>query len=284
MAQEPRTAQERARELLRAALATPSWLPTTEEGRPEEAKLLVWVIRCAIVLGLLVLIASAVDKGLWAWLDLLIVPVVLAVGGYLFNLSQTRRTEKIAAQRRQEDTLQAYLDHIGSLLLDEEKRVKLETLEPENDEPNKVRTLARARTLTALDRVGSQRKGTIVRFLREAHLILIQNRNQQAAPIIELSFANLKGASLQDAFLKDTSLSGADLSGADLSGADLSGADLRGARGLTQEQIDLTIGSNRTTNSIKKTELPKGLNRPQWWSRSIEEQRRIVQELLLRRG
>lgn len=86
--------------------------------------------------------------------------------------------------------------------------------------------------------------------------------------------ADLRGASLINAELQrkdELNLSGADLSGADLRGADLRGADLRGARGLTQEQVDLTIGSN-------KAELPEGLNRPQWWSKGIEEQRRIVQE------
>jgi hypothetical protein len=86
--------------------------------------------------------------------------------------------------------------------------------------------------------------------------------------------ADLRGASLINAQLQrkdELNLSGADLSGADLRGADLRGADLRGARGLTQEQVDLTIGSN-------KAELPEGLNRPQWWSKGIEEQRRIVQE------
>jgi hypothetical protein len=90
----------------------------------------------------------------------------------------------------------------------------------------------------------------------------------------DLTGADLRGASLINAELQrkdELNLSGADLSGADLSGADLSGADLRGARGLTQEQVDLTIGSN-------KAELPEGLNRPQWWSKGIEEQRRIVQE------
>jgi hypothetical protein len=75
----------------------------------------------------------------------------------------------------------------------------------------------------------------------------------------DLTGADLRGASLINAELQrkdELNLSGADLSGADLSGADLSGADLRGARGLTQEQVDLTIGSN-------KAELPEGLNRPQ---------------------
>ena len=32
----------------------------------------------------------------WDWVDLSIVPVVLALGGYLFTRSETRRTEEIA--------------------------------------------------------------------------------------------------------------------------------------------------------------------------------------------
>jgi hypothetical protein len=168
-------------------------------------------------------------KTLWDWLDLLIVPVVLAIGGYLFTQFENRRTQMIANQRSQDDTLQAYLDHIESLFFDENASKELHSLERERGEPNKVRTLARARTLTALDQVGSSRKGTIVTFLREAHLILIRDENREVDPIIALSHANLKGASLVNAFLLNASLSRADLSGADLSGADLSGAKLNGA-------------------------------------------------------
>ena len=35
-------------------------------------------------------------KTLWDWLDLLIVPVVLAIGGYLFNSSQNQATRRAA--------------------------------------------------------------------------------------------------------------------------------------------------------------------------------------------
>ena len=131
MAQEPRTRQERAHELLRATLATSSWVPTTEAER------LVWAIRGAIVLGLLVLIASAVEKSLWAWLDLLIVPVVLALGVYLLNRAQSERERKaevaqqvrereaaearrereleIENERAQDEALQAYLDQMSQM-------------------------------------------------------------------------------------------------------------------------------------------------------------------------
>lgn len=62
-------------------------------------------------------------------MELLIVPAVLAVGGYLFTRSESRRTRDIANQqrdldreiadeRRQDDTLQAYLDGRSQLLTD----------------------------------------------------------------------------------------------------------------------------------------------------------------------
>jgi predicted membrane protein DUF2207 len=119
MAQEPRTAYQRALELLRATLSTSSWLPTTE------AKRLVWVLRFAIVLGVLVLIASVVDKTLWDWLGLLIVPVVLAIGGYLFNSTQNRATQAAAERRAQAEALQAYLEYMSDLLVPQEDQPSL---------------------------------------------------------------------------------------------------------------------------------------------------------------
>src|SRR5918994_5299687 len=106
---------------------------------------------------------------LWDWLDLLIVPVVLALGGYLFTRFESQRTQQnaekqrdldrkianertetdrhIADQRRQDDTLQAYLDQIGQLLLDKDRPLR------ESQEGDEGRTLARARTLTVLTRL-----------------------------------------------------------------------------------------------------------------------------------
>jgi DnaJ-domain-containing protein 1 len=88
-----------------------------------------------------------------------------------------------------------------------------------------------------------------------------------------LTEANLAGAALVDADLSDARLENADLSGANLSGANLAyaaltdarlhganlrGADLRLAKGLTQAQIDQTLGDRRTT-------LPHGLSAPRAW-------------------
>lgn len=54
----------------------------------------------------------------WDWIDLLIVPVVLAIGGYLVTSSQNRATQAAAERRAQDDALQDYLDRIEQLVTD----------------------------------------------------------------------------------------------------------------------------------------------------------------------
>src|SRR5215210_3712614 len=110
------------------------------------------------------------QRTFWDWLSLLIVPIVLALGGYLFNRSESRRTKDdaerqrkadrhIADQRAQDAALQAYLDHIGELLLDKDKPLR------DSKEDDEGRTLARARTLTVLRRLDGERKGRVLQFL-----------------------------------------------------------------------------------------------------------------------
>ena len=77
------------------------------------------------------------------------------------------------------------------------------------------------------------------------------------AGLMCMSFADFTGARF-----RDTELSGANLSGAKMDGADLTGAktsitsflstDLRKVKGLTQKQLDVACGDN-------KTQLPPGL-------------------------
>ena len=101
----------------------------------------------------------------WDWLDLLIVPVVLAIVGFVFTSSENRATRVAAEQRAQDEALQAYLDQLGQMLLDGEKPLR------ESKEGDEVRTLARARALTVLNRLDGRRKATVVQFLYESGLI-----------------------------------------------------------------------------------------------------------------
>jgi uncharacterized protein YjbI with pentapeptide repeats len=186
----------------------------------------------------------------WDWVDLLIVPIVLALGGYLFTRSENQRTQRIAErqrdvdreiaqQRSQDDTLQVYLDQIGQLLLDKDRPLR------ESEEGAEVRTLARARTLTVLGRLDRAHKRSALQFLYESGLITGPNI------VLDLTGADLSGAALQDFVLNGADLSkvilhnadlrGAGLFGTDLSEAKLSGADLTGAflRGTNLYRADL---------------------------------------------
>ena len=65
------------------------------------------------------------QKTLWDWLELLIVPAMLALGGFLLNSIQHDRDQKraetdraIAEDRQRETALQNYLDKMTDLLLE----------------------------------------------------------------------------------------------------------------------------------------------------------------------
>jgi uncharacterized protein YjbI with pentapeptide repeats len=202
------------------------------------------------------------DKTLWDLLQLLIVPLVLVGIGLLFEMQQAERQQaleeqqqaledrraeaerELAEQRAQDEALQAYLNQMSSLLLEKDLRA--------SEGESEVRTLARARTLTVLERVGPSRRTALMQFLDEANLVWSLER--RGAPVISLDGANLSkanlswaslhsaelgganlsdtnlsDATLHDAFLYKANLSGAYLSRASLAGADLSDANLSDA-------------------------------------------------------
>jgi len=201
---------------------------------------------------------------LWDWLDLLIVPVVLAIGGYLFTRSENRATQAAAERRAQDEALQAYLDHISSMLIPNREQPSLYKARPGDS----LSEVARAQTLTVLPRLDGNRKAQVVQFLYESGLIvkghqvlnlrgadfsraiLSGSRDWMEARFIRSDLlgstltlfgrrgwlwnADLRGVDLREAILRDTLLRGAvlieaDFRRADLRGASLFEADLRGA-------------------------------------------------------
>ena len=180
-------------------------------------------------------------KPVWDWMQLLIVPLALGVIGFVFTIQQDMRQYAIENQRAQAEqklvelrtehaTLQAYLDEMGTLLLDRNLRGA--------DENSDVRKLARGRTLVALDALSAFRQVRTLRFLYEAELIQPTPTNDQ--PVISLNNADLtaidltgrpflRGAHLQQAHLSESILDHVDLRDAYLAGADLRRADLERA-------------------------------------------------------
>ena len=182
----------------------------------------------------------------WDWMELLIVPLVLAVGAFYFNYEQgrqqrdmegTRAARQLAADqlRAQEERLQAYLEDMAKLLIDEGLL--------DSEEDDEARYLARARTLAVLREAGEDQKQIVVSFLAESGLA---GSRGGADPVVSLANANLAGA---DFYVVDY-LEGADLTEADLSNATVA-QELDGAS-LARAQLD---GANLATVFLRSTYL-----------------------------
>jgi hypothetical protein len=128
------------------------------------------------------------ERKLWDWQALLFVPVTIVLIASLLTLYQTtlqqtietKRAEdaqRLEALRAERATVQAYLEHMGMLLLEEDLRTAGENTD--------VRLLARARTLAVLDGVRGDRKVRVLEFLFETKLI--QFGPQGKPPVISLT-------------------------------------------------------------------------------------------------
>jgi uncharacterized protein YjbI with pentapeptide repeats len=212
-------------------------------------------------------------KLLWDWLLLLsslAVPIVIAGASFWFttnqNAQQQRLEDKRAAeaqkladqrakvdreievQRAQDESLQAYLDQMSLLLLENN------LLGTEEGSP--VRTLAQARTTTIISRLDAEDNRSVTRFLTDSGLTGARRANAEQPSTISLlrqtnlGNTDLAGAHLADANLEQSKLQGAILSNASLATADLSGADLKDAnlKGADLFFADLSNADLRRAN------------------------------------
>jgi len=196
------------------------------------------------LIGLLVY--GVAKKTLWEFLDLLIVPLVLAVIGVGFTAQQEARqqqqTERALAlqekgaqlqeEEAQNAALQAYLDQMSRLMLEKDLL--------ESEEGDTVFTLAQARTITVLSQLNEEPGKAVSNFLigsgllREPFSLLAKTDLEGAKlPKVELHGANLAGTQLNRANLAEAELISADFSATEKGGedtnyitADLTRADL----------------------------------------------------------
>jgi uncharacterized protein YjbI with pentapeptide repeats len=253
-----RTPRERALELIRLLLGLDAnWQPAPHHY--------IWAIR--LVLGGTVLLALLYLIGEWVWgmlvdyiepktatqkKDLANIFVIIAAGvvatltaiaalGNLYvsrrNLQNARETlayqRSVDEQRGQGEALQAYLQQIGTLMLE----YKLVVTRPEHP----VRVLAQAQTLSVLERLNASHKRDLIDFLHKAGLIM------RDTEVLSLAGADLRTADLHEAKLpmanfRQADLTGADLTKADLTWAILAGANLRGADLTEANLTGATIG------------------------------------------
>jgi uncharacterized protein YjbI with pentapeptide repeats len=223
-----------------AVLATLAW-PTIEKPLGLAAADLrpfwVAIIVAATFSITCFLIYFVAKKSLWDFLDLLIVPLALAIIGLGFTAQQQARQTQIEEQRAQNAALQAYLDQMNPLILE---KGLLDSKEGDTEF-----TLAKARTTTVLAQLDGEHNQAVTRFLFESGLLrepsLVAKATLPDAKLHKavLQNANLAGTYLKDANLTDAVLINADFYAkvgkstqpinADLPKADLSRAALQGA-------------------------------------------------------
>lgn len=187
-------------------------------------------------------------KTLWDWLDLLIVPLVLAGGAFWLNKTEKKNEQEIATDRQREQALQSYFDKMTDLLLDKDNPLRASAKESE------VRVVASARTLATLRTLDPVRKRMLLEFLYGAGLIK-EESNYVLLAGADLREADLHSVVLMDAFLVGVDLSGADLRNAELGSAllvqanlnkvDLTSANLMGATLITANLVEANLsGTN----------------------------------------
>lgn len=157
-------------------------------------------------------------KSLWDWMELLLVPLALAVAGIWFTHVQKEADLQIALEKQRQNILDNYFDKMTELILEK----NLWT----GKDPH-VKNLAKARTLTVLRNLDNQRNQQVIQFLQETDLV---GKNS----IIDFSNSNLDGVQLQNANLRNinfeySSLIRANFSDANMIYANLQFSDLKEA-------------------------------------------------------
>jgi uncharacterized protein YjbI with pentapeptide repeats len=200
------------------------------------------------------------EKTYWDWMELLIIPIVLAIGAWWLNKSEKETEREIAKEKRNQDTMEAYFDRMTELLLEH-------GLADQESRKNEVSlTIARTRTLAVLQSLDGKRKGQVVKFLYESRLITLKHVGWLTGADLteanlreaDLRQVNLRRVNLHRADLTETRLNGANLSETNLSEANLSGASLSVAN-LTEANLhgaSLRIAGLREAN-LHKADLRK---------------------------
>ncbi len=178
-------------------------------------------------------------KTLWDWLDLLLVPVMLAVGIFVLETTESRRQEYNLTEQYKQQILRDYFNELSALVFEQQK---LETL-TKAKEYAPERELLGSRTLATLEILGedASRKSQIIRFIGNSSLSRFIPIRRANLATLDLSYVDLTGADL-----RRTNLTGAILCGANLREANFEGAILSKAQyndetvmpdGLSQLQL-----------------------------------------------
>jgi uncharacterized protein YjbI with pentapeptide repeats len=175
-------------------------------------------------------------RKLWDWMQLLLVPVLVAVVGWWLTRTQKASEEHTSRERASEEVVERFFDQIAELV----------TTYSHPDLPQHARETAalliRARTIPALRRLDGTRKALVLMHLGELGLTqpesLATGRQSDegralldGADLSDLAWAggDMRKVVLNNVSLKRACVTRADLTYARITHCSFAGADLRGA-------------------------------------------------------
>jgi hypothetical protein len=200
-------------------------------------------------------------KSFWDWLQLLIVPLMLAFGAFYLNYASETKDKQIAEERKQQELLKDYFSKMQTLIIEANKLSKSqwEPLEHFANEklPGQFQPIAQALTLAVLDELDGLRKGKVITYLAESGFITKETFT------INLNGANLQKLELKGVSLNSVIINKADMTGAKLTNLEFTDSDL-GASNFSQANLDgvnfssaILQGSNFYDANLKNIEISK---------------------------
>ena len=189
-------------------------------------------------------IFSSLDKPIWDWLELLLIPLLLALLGWFITWKNNKNEREITKNKSLQESFDSYLEFMSKLILENDMA---------NSDDHKVPIIARARTINFLDSADSEKRGLVLQFLAETNLICAPN------PIINLNGINLNKTKLRNIRLEKISLKGVHLKNCDFKGANLKGSDFTSSNfencNLSNSNLE---NSNLTYADMENVNLTNG--------------------------
>jgi len=213
------------------------------------------------------------DKKAWDLLELLIVPIVLAVGATLFSQFQRNTEIQIETERQRESALQSYIDRIKDLII-ELYTSDVDTNENTDEASEMFRTLGNigaAYTGATLQQLDGKRKGMLLKFLYDTHLIgwmeldsenvydpiIFLGESADFSGLVVSTFLHLYGIQLPFTNLSSLKLAGLDLLDARLTCCNMSNSSFSDVSffGAEMSNADLTNVKMGNRTILEKTKL-----------------------------
>lgn len=165
-------------------------------------------------------------RTLWDWLELLIIPIVLAIGGWLFSSADKDSALRIEQSNQRQNILNSFIEKISNLVVVENFK---------NPEKNSdIVQITRALITSTCRQLDPDRKAEALQVIYELHLIdknpivnlfgvNFDKINLEHAPLVE---SEIKGAYFRKGCFKNANLQGSIFLGSNFSKADFRGANL----------------------------------------------------------